>query len=306
MSQISRRVDDPLWKSILEQTFSHFLRFIFTDAEAVFDLSRPFDYLDKEFESLFPPESNGKGVRYVDKLVKVFLKDGSEQYVLCHVEIQSSRGKGDLAERMFRYFYKIWDRYKVPVTAIAIMADGNKSYRPMVYSQEFMGTSLRYDFNSYKILDQEEDVLRSDKNPFSVIVLTALLAIVNKKINDEGLKAIKHDLYDEMMKREMDRDTRQGLYDFLTYYVSFDDEQVLSIFEKEIKTKIGRSDTMGTQEYLLDKAEKKGLKQGLKQGIEKGKREEAIAIALEFKKMGIAIADIAKGTGLSIEEIEKL
>ncbi|MGF7024254.1 hypothetical protein [Sphingobacterium sp. HSC-15S19] len=78
------------------------------------------------------------------------------------------------------------------------------------------------------------------------------------------------------------------------------------MFEKEIKTKIGRSDTMGTQEYLLDKAEKKGIQKGLKTGIEKGKREEAIAIALEFKKMGLPIADIAKGTGLSIEEIEKL
>lgn len=76
----------------------------------------------------------------------------------------------------------------------------------------------------------------------------------------------------------------------------------LSKFEKEIKTKIGRSDTMGTQEYLLDKAEKKGIQKGK---IE-GKREEAIAIALEFKKMGLPIADIAKGTGLSIEEIEKL
>jgi len=76
----------------------------------------------------------------------------------------------------------------------------------------------------------------------------------------------------------------------------------LSMFEKEIETKIGRSDTMGTQEYLLDKAEKKGIQKG----IEKGKREEAIAIALEFKKMGLPIADIAKGTGLSIEEIEKL
>ncbi|MGJ1403360.1 hypothetical protein ACR79N_08315 [Sphingobacterium siyangense] len=76
----------------------------------------------------------------------------------------------------------------------------------------------------------------------------------------------------------------------------------LSKFEKEIETKIGRSDTMGTQEYLLDKAEKKGIQKG----IEKGKREEAIAIALEFKKMGLPIADIAKGTGLSIEEIEKL
>ena len=50
MSPRRRRVDDPLWKSILEQTFSHFLRFIFHEADAVFDLSRPFDYLDKEFE----------------------------------------------------------------------------------------------------------------------------------------------------------------------------------------------------------------------------------------------------------------
>ncbi|WP_153845423.1 RpnC/YadD family protein [Sphingobacterium paramultivorum] len=302
MSPRRRRVDDPLWKSILEQTFSHFLRFIFPDADAIFDLSRPFDYLDKEFETLFPPENTGRGVRYVDKLVKVFLNDGREQFVLCHVEIQSNKGRGDLAERMFRYFYRIWDRYKVPITAIAILADESKGYRPVVYSQEFMGTSLRYDFNSYKILDQEESELRSNRNPFSVIVLTALLAIVNKKVTDEGLKEIKHDLYDEMMKREMDKGTRQGLYDFLTYYVSFDNEEVLSIFEEEIKTKIGRSDTMGTQEYLLDKAEKKGIQKGK---IE-GKREEAIAIALEFKKMGLPIADIAKGTGLSIEEIEKL
>lgn len=59
---------------------------------------------------------------------------------------------------------------------------------------------------------------------------------------------------------------------------------------------------MGTQEYLLDKAKKEGIQAGIK----KGKREEAIAIALEFKKMGLPVSDIAKGTGLSIEEIEKL
>jgi len=121
---------------------------------------------------------------------------------------------GDLAERMFRYFYRIWDRYNVPITAIAILTDESKGYRLVVYSQELMGTSLRYDFNSYKILDQEESELRSNRNPFSVIVLTALLAIKNKKISDEGLKAIKHDLYDEMINREMDKDTRQGLYDY--------------------------------------------------------------------------------------------
>lgn len=39
---------------------------------------------------------------------------------------------------------------------------------------------------------------------------------------------------------------------------------------------------------------------------QEGERKKAIAIALEFKKMGITVADIAKGTGLTIEEIEKL
>lgn len=59
---------------------------------------------------------------------------------------------------------------------------------------------------------------------------------------------------------------------------------------------------MGTNEYLLDKAKKEGKIEGR---IE-GKREEAIAIALEFKKMGLPLEDIAKGTGLTVEEIEKL
>ena len=72
---------------------------------------------------------------------------------------RNHKGKGDLAERMFRYFYKISDRYKVSVTAVAILADGNKNYRPKLYVQEFMGTSLRYSFNSYKILDQDESTI---------------------------------------------------------------------------------------------------------------------------------------------------
>ncbi|MBL1408063.1 RpnC/YadD family protein [Sphingobacterium faecale] len=301
MSKSARRVDDLLWKSILEQTFFHFLQFMFPTADAEFDLSKPFDYLDKEFETLFPPQANGRGVRFVDKLVKVSLKHGGEQYILCHIEVQSSKGKGDLAERMFQYYYKIYDRYKVPVTAIAILADGNKSYRPKVYIREFMSTKIQYDFNSYKILDQDEFELRANSNPFSVVVLTALLAILHKNITDEKLKEIKHDLYDEMMKRNMDKVTRQGLYDFLTYYVNFDNQHILSIFESEIEEKIGRSDTMGTREYLLDKAEKKGIQTGIEKGIEKGKIQGKIEI---LKDLGYSIVDVCKKLSLTEEQVK--
>ncbi len=100
----------------------------------------------------------------------------------------------------------------------------------------------------------------------------------------------------------MDRKTRKGIYDFLMYYVRFEDQVNLTIFEQELKTKSGRNIVMGTNEYLLDKAKKEGKIEGR---IE-GKREEAIAIALEFKKMGLPLEDIAKGTGLTVEEIEKL
>lgn len=293
MNHKTRRVDDLLWKSILEQTFTHFLQFMFPNAHQEFDFSKPFDYLDKEFESLFPPQANGKGVRFVDKLVKVYLKNGGEKYILCHIEVQSHKGKGDLAQRMFRYYYKILEKYEVPITAIAILADPDANFRPDKYQDSYMGTSINYTFNSYKILDQEEAQLRANSNPFAIVVLTTLMAILNKQISDDKLKDIKHDLYDEMMKRKMDKSTRQGLYDFLTYYVHFQNENNLTIFEQEIKTKLGRSDIMGTQEYLLDKAEKKG--------IQKGKIAGKIEI---LKDLGYSITEIAKKLTLSETEVK--
>lgn len=45
---------------------------------------------------------------------------------------------------------------------------------------------------------------------------------------------------------------------------------------------------------------------GQRKGIEKGKIENRNEVALNLKNMGLAIADIAKGTGLSIEEVEIL
>ncbi|MBB5440099.1 hypothetical protein HDC92_003797 [Pedobacter sp. AK017] len=74
-----RRRDDFLWKAIFEDISEDFIRFFFPDADTLFDMEKKFEYLDKEFDSFFPNEEDGTGrVRYVDKLVKVFLKDGAE------------------------------------------------------------------------------------------------------------------------------------------------------------------------------------------------------------------------------------
>ena len=44
------------------------------------------------------------------------------------------------------------------------------------------------------------------------------MAIKHSNSTDEQLTTIKHDLYDEMMKRKMEKPVRQGIYDFLAYY----------------------------------------------------------------------------------------
>jgi predicted transposase/invertase (TIGR01784 family) len=54
------------------------------------------------------------------------------------------------------------------------------------------------------------------------------------------------------------------------------------------------------------KAEKEAKAKGKAEGLAEGEHKKAIETALRFKEMGLPVEQIAKGTGLSIEEIEKL
>ena len=49
-----------------------------------------------------------------------------------------------------------------------------------------------------------------------------------------------------------------------------------------------------------------GIEQGIEQGFSEGSYQTKRETAVAFKRLGIDIAKIAEGTGLSVEEIEKL
>ena len=69
-----------------------------------------------------------KGSKFVDKLVKVYLKNGSEQWLLVHIEVQSDEDE-EFSLRMFRYFYRIFDRHGKPVVSLAIVT-GPANWKP--------------------------------------------------------------------------------------------------------------------------------------------------------------------------------
>ena len=65
---------DEAWKKVLERFFPQFLRFFVPELYEAVDFQKPFDFLDKEMEQI--SQQSLKGAKFVDKLVKVFLKDG--------------------------------------------------------------------------------------------------------------------------------------------------------------------------------------------------------------------------------------
>jgi len=70
-------------------------------------------------------------------------------------------------------------------------------------------------------------------------------------------------------------------------------------------------DAINTELSIRDTAIREGLQQGLQQGIEQGiqqgAHENAIENAKNFLKMNkLSVEDIAQGTGLSVEEVQKL
>ena len=82
-----RRNEDLLWKAILEDVFDDLLRFVFPEAETLFDLKRGFEFLDKELVALNPSPEEKINVRFVDKLVKVYLRKGGAEWILVHIEV---------------------------------------------------------------------------------------------------------------------------------------------------------------------------------------------------------------------------
>lgn len=120
---------DELLKAIFEENFLDFLRFMYPNADDIFDLERELTFMDKELLEIIPDRERKKGKRIADLLVKVFLKDGTEKWILAHTEIEGGSDEA-FPYRIFQYHYRLLDRYRVPVEAIAVFTGARTQGRP--------------------------------------------------------------------------------------------------------------------------------------------------------------------------------
>src|SRR5690606_5343372 len=105
---LPRKKNDIITKAAFAEWFTDLLRFLYPDADEIFDLSRAAVPMEKELLEIMPERERIGGTLLADLLMKVYLKDGTEQWLLVHVEIEGS-SNDRFAERLWRYYIRLTD-----------------------------------------------------------------------------------------------------------------------------------------------------------------------------------------------------
>ena len=160
----------------MEIYFQAFLALFYPKIHADIDWSRGFNFLDKEIQKIVPRAAQGR--LYVDKLVKVFRKNGAESWVLIHIEVQTQPDP-DFPKRMYDYNTRIYVRYNRTVVSLPVLADADPDWRPDHYKDELWGWSVGMTWPPAKLLDHAKQAatLEASDNPFAKVVLAHLKAL---------------------------------------------------------------------------------------------------------------------------------
>jgi hypothetical protein len=299
---------DAAWKSILEAFEEEVVEVLFPEIYSKILWEEGTESLDKELQEIqrdiFNKESSEKIIS--DKIIKVKLKDNESKILFIHVEVQSNSSMENVfAERMFRYFYRIWDKFrykyedKSEIVAAAIYTykgerGKDKNY---IYKLPDLGENiLVYNFRTIDVERIDLDNI-SKENPIKLVFKIAK-ELLKTKPTDEEIYKSKIKLANELRNYDKVKNDEQkkALVDLLEYLFLIEDPELERKYE-EYKNLIG-----GVLKMTVDEIRRKHFEQ---KGMEKGELKKAIEIA---KKLLDILDDetISSKTGLPVDKIREL
>ncbi len=250
------------------------MAFLFPRIHADIDWARGYEMLDKELQPIVRQAKHGR--RYVDKLVKVWLKNGEEKWILIHVEVQG-RKEGEFPERIYVYNHRLFDRYGREVISLVILADDDPAWRPDRYEY------ARWDFHTFtkfpvvKLLDYapEYEELESNPNPFALVVLAQLKALETRRSPGQR-HTWKIRLVKGLYGRGMDPEDVRQLFRLIDWVLELP-EPLERVFREE-------HEAIRQEKHMpfLDLFDRMGMEKGLLVGIE-------VALKMKFGAAGLQL-----------------
>ncbi len=240
------------WKFAVERFFVYFMAFFYPRVHADIDWARGFEFLEQELRRMSRRAPLGRHT--VDKLVRVWMRDGHECWLLIHIEIQC-QVDDNFDHRMFVYFLRLFTGYGAKIASFAILADPDPNWRPRGFYYARWSTSVRFEYEPVKLLDywNQMPALQASNNPFAAIVEVHLRTLATRrrpKIRLEAKVALLRGLYQRGFSREDVEDLIQFL-DWLMVlparYESTFDFAVKSLEEERKMPVVSRMERRWTQ-----------------------------------------------------------
>ncbi len=313
-----RNESDSAWKDILEAYLKDFLDYCLPTLSNELDWSCHWFSLDAEFQAIVKGES---GKRLADKLFRVYRKDGVEQWILIHIEIQQTP-EDSFPQRMFTYHYRIYDRYQKPIVSCAILTDSQEKWRPTSYEIGLGGSYIKSEFLVVKVIDYKDKIeeLEKSNNPFASVILIQLEALSNQANSQDQRKKMKFALTKRLYEKNFTKTDIMNLYKFIDWLIGlpeqFEIEYLNHVYQIEGAKKmpyITSAERLGLKMGLergmaegIEKGMKKGIEKGIEKGIGKGIEKEKMIVARRLLTAGAELAFISKITELSLSQIEAL
>ena len=150
---------DGAWKEALGQHFRKILEKYFPAMAAAIDWSHAPEWSDRELGRVLGRAR--RRPRAVDVLVRVRLLAGGEQWILLHLEVQSSR-EADFTVRIARYNSGRFWTFEQRVVTLVVLADLDQEWRPSEDVFRVADFESRLQFPVCKLIDKLETEWRDD------------------------------------------------------------------------------------------------------------------------------------------------
>ena len=251
--------------------------------------------------------------------------DGTEEWLLIHIEVQSSpEPQGVFARRMFTYWSRLTDFYQRDVVSLAVLADTNPNYRPNSFEFSRSGTQIAFTYPIAKLTDYETESqwssLKESDNVFALLVMAQIKA-KRLKGHNQALFEFRLGLTRLLYQRGYSREQVVELFHFIGWMIRLPKPleyqliEAVKIVEEEYKMPYINTVEQYGIEKGIEQAEKRFEQERLKAAQERQEaevrvlqeRRETVRQLLSVNALNNLTDDqIAQTFKLSVEEVASI
>ena len=263
---------DSPWKDTIEQFTRSFFEVTFPDVAAGIDWSVEPRSLEQELLEITP--ASEIGAKRVDKLLKVRLLDGTDQWLYIHIEVQMHHDP-DLPKRLFIYHYRIFDKYGVHPLTLAILGDTNRKWRPTSYRYQSLGCRITFHFRICKTIDFKGKLDDPRyRHQQAIFIIAAHLGTQEHRRNPQNLLAYRLELSIKLGNEGYSPSEIPKLIRLIDWLMPLPDALKIQ-FRNQLQQRL--PDTAMPHITLFEEL---ALKEGLEKGLVEG-RQEGLVEGLE-------------------------